>query len=84
MECYMNSYVITALSCLLAAGSINCQAQETQRIEQFSNSNVTVWKTIIYPTVKQTLGMHRHEHDRVLVALTDGELKITNNKGAIH
>lgn len=28
--------------------------------------------------------MHRHDHDRVIVALTDGVLKVTNNKGQTH
>lgn len=28
--------------------------------------------------------MHRHDHDRVVVALTDGLLKIKNNKGGVH
>jgi len=28
--------------------------------------------------------MHRHEHDRVVVAFSDGLLKITNDKGKVH
>lgn len=56
----------------------------TKRIPQFSNDKVKIWKTILYPTSKQILKMHRHEHDRVLVALTGGRLKITNNKGKVH
>ena len=28
--------------------------------------------------------MHRHDYDRVLVALSNGTLKITNNKGDVH
>jgi hypothetical protein len=28
--------------------------------------------------------MHRHDYDRVIVALTDGNLKITNNNGEVH
>jgi hypothetical protein len=58
-------------------------SQTTQRIPQFSNSTVKVWKTIIYPSTKQTLAMHRHDSNRVLVALTNGVLKITNNQGRI-
>lgn len=56
----------------------------SQRIPQFSNDNVVVWETIIYPTSRQGLKMHRHAHDRVVVALSNGTLKITNNKGAVH
>ncbi len=59
-------------------------AQSTTRIPQFSNHQAEVWKTIIYPSESQTLTMHRHHHDRVLVALSDGLLKITNDKGVVH
>lgn len=60
------------------------QARGTQRISQFENDRVNVWQTIIYPSTKQALTMHRHEHDRVLVALNHGLLKITNDTGEVH
>ncbi len=63
---------------------LQADVQATKRIEQFANARVKVWKTIIYPSSNQVLAMHRHEHDRVLVALTDGILKITNNRGEVH
>lgn len=56
----------------------------THRITQFSNDHVSVWKTIIYPSSNDSLEMHRHDHDRVVVALTDGLLKVTNDKGQVH
>lgn len=56
----------------------------TKRIPEFSNTNVNVWKTIIYPTSAANLSMHRHDYPRVLVALTDGVVKVTNNQGKIH
>lgn len=56
----------------------------TTRIAQFSNDKVSVWETVIYPSANQVLKMHRHEHDRVLVAFSDGLLKITNDKGKVH
>ncbi len=59
-------------------------AQKTQRIEQINNDRVIVWKTLIYPSTKQKLVMHRHEHDRVVIALTDGLLKIVTDKGKTH
>lgn len=65
-------------------GIVQAKMESTQRTVQFSNGKVNVWKTIIYPTSGQSLAMHRHEHDRVLVALSDGLLKITNNKGKTH
>ena len=63
---------------------INASPVATQRVAQFSNNKVSVWKTIIFPSVSQGLKMHRHDHDRVLVALDDGKLKITNDKGKVH
>ncbi len=56
----------------------------TKRIEQFANKQVKVWRTVIYPTSSQSLTLHRHDHNRVLVALTNGLLKITNDKGQVH
>lgn len=56
----------------------------TGRIPQFSNEKVSVWETTIYPGKNQVLKMHRHEHDRVLIAFNSGILKITNNKGQVH
>lgn len=58
--------------------------QQTQRIPQFSNAQVEVWETIVYPNKGQVLKMHRHERNRVLVALTDGLLRVTNDKGQSH
>ena len=59
-------------------------AQSTARTAEFSNDKVNAWKTMIYPASNQVLGMHRHDYDRVVVALTHGLLKITNDKGDIH
>ncbi len=56
----------------------------TKRIPELSNEKVNVWKTIIYPTYKAKLKMHRHDYDRIVVALTNGILKVTNNQGKIH
>jgi beta-alanine degradation protein BauB len=48
-------------------------------IPQFDNAAVTVWKTILAPHEK--LGMHRHEHGRVVVALKGGTLTIPQEDG---
>lgn len=69
---------------ILLTGALHAAELSTKRIEQFSNDKVKVWKTIVYPSSHQVLPMHRHDNDRVLVALTDGTLKITNNKGKVH
>lgn len=60
------------------------ESLKTTRIPQFSNEEVTVWQTIIYPHKTEVLKMHRHEHNRVLIALNSGVLKITNDAGKVH
>jgi len=55
-------------------------AVETQRIRQFENARVKVWKSIIAPNAP--LSPHRHEHGRVLVALQGGTVKIVDQSGA--
>lgn len=67
-------------SCVLA----ETQPEVTHRATEFSNDKVNVWKTLLLPGQNQQLQMHHHEHDRVLVALTNGEIKVTNNKGETH
>ena len=51
----------------------------TRREPQFENDQVRVWKSIILP--KQPLVLHRHEHGRVLIALTDGQLEVVDHSG---
>ncbi|ETO92392.1 hypothetical protein [Legionella oakridgensis] len=75
---------ILGFSYFLSAGNLYANSKSSHRIPQFANNEVTVWKTVIYPASKQRLPMHRHEHDRVLIALTNGLLKITNNQGKTH
>jgi hypothetical protein len=48
-------------------------------IPQFANEAVTVWKTII--GAHEALGMHRHEHGRVVVALKGGTLTLPQDDG---
>jgi phosphoribosylanthranilate isomerase len=78
----MKFKVALMLVSLLGVGL--AQAQETQRIEQLNNEQVKVWQTIVYPSEKNKLVMHRHDFARVVVALTDGVFKITNDKGKTH
>lgn len=53
---------------------------QTQRVPQFENEEVRVWKSIILP--KQPLAMHRHDHPRVIVALKGGVVEIVEESGA--
>jgi hypothetical protein len=48
-------------------------------IPQFQNDAVTVWKTILAP--HEALGMHRHDHGRVVVALKGGTLALPQDDG---
>ena len=74
------------LASLLVLASANTQAApaHTQRIPQFTNDQVAVWETIVYPSSRQILKMHRHDYDRIIVAFDEGKIKIVNNKGQTH
>lgn len=56
-------------------------AQQTQRVPQFENDDVKVWKSIVLPN--QPLAMHHHDHPRVIIALTDGTMNIVDPAGHI-
>ena len=70
-----------AFSFLAGAGMMwaQQQAQASRREPQFENEQMKVWKSIILP--KQPLTLHRHEHGRALVALTDGQLTVVDKDG---
>jgi quercetin dioxygenase-like cupin family protein len=51
----------------------------TQRVPQFENSHVKVWKSTIVPNAP--LPLHRHDHGRVIVALQGGTMKIVDQTG---
>lgn len=55
------------------------QAMQTQRFPQFENESVKVWKSTVLPN--QPLKMHRHEHPRVIIALTGGTMNIVQQNG---
>jgi quercetin dioxygenase-like cupin family protein len=53
--------------------------QQTQRIPQFDNESVKVWRSVIAPNAPLT--MHRHDHPRVIVALNGGTISIVEDNG---
>ena len=53
---------------------------QTGREPQFENSEVKVWKSFVLPS--SPLPFHRHEHPRVIIALTGGKMKILEESGA--
>lgn len=70
------------ISFLAGAGLVRAQQQNpsaTRREPQFENEHVKVWKSIIMPN--QPLTLHRHDHGRALIALTDGPLDVTDANG---
>ena len=79
----VRAILLASLSFASGAGFVGArqQAPVTRRVPQFENSEVTVWKTIIEPN--QPLVMHRHEHGRTLIALTDGVLQVVDSAGKV-
>jgi beta-alanine degradation protein BauB len=69
-------------SAVLMAASMTLTPQEknqTQRIPQFENGEVKVWKSIVVPNAPLTL--HRHDHPRVIIALAGGTMKVVQQSG---
>ena len=73
------SLVLSVLVFALATSS-SSNEDKTQRIPQFENSHVKVWKSVVLPN--QPLPPHRHEHGRVIIALQGGTMKIAEVSGA--
>jgi hypothetical protein len=69
---------------ILLASFITMRSQSnerrTERIAQFENDDVKVWKSVVLPNAPLT--MHRHEHPRVIIALRGGTMKIVEQNGA--
>ena len=61
---------------LLPAGLV---PQTAPRAPQFENDDVRVWKTTLMPKVE--LPAHRHDHPRVVVALTGGTVRMLAQPG---
>jgi beta-alanine degradation protein BauB len=76
---------LTRAAIVLAAVLIPCtmltsqQTSQAQRIPQFENQDVKVWKTTVMPNAP--LAMHTHDHPRVIVALSGGTMKVVNEDG---
>ena len=51
----------------------------TQRMPQFENAHVKVWKSTIAPNAP--IAPHRHDHGRVIIALQGGTIKIVDQSG---
>jgi len=69
-----------AAAILLAGAGVVTSQQVTRRLPQFENAEVNVWKSVVLPDAP--LVMHTHEHPRVIIALTGGDMKIVTESGA--
>lgn len=68
-----------ALAGFAAGFAVAATQTQTGREPQFENAAVKVWKSRVLPN--DPLPFHRHEHPRVLVALTGGTMKILERTG---
>jgi quercetin dioxygenase-like cupin family protein len=73
----LSSYTRLALA---ATAVVFAQPGTTQRVPQFENDQVKVWRSTVMPNAP--LPLHRHEHPRVIIALTGGTMNIVIQGGA--
>jgi hypothetical protein len=78
-ERLVGTLVLVLVIALQSTGHTRQRAAGTQRIPQFENDSVKVWKSVIVPNGPLTL--HRHDHGRTIVALAGGDLKIIKESG---
>jgi quercetin dioxygenase-like cupin family protein len=66
---------------LLLALTLQAPAAEMQRIPQFENDRVTVWRSVIPPHTQSTF--HRHDRGRTVIGIVGGELKTITPDGRV-
>jgi quercetin dioxygenase-like cupin family protein len=71
--------LLTCLAPLTLLARSEAREPAQTLIPQFENRQVTVWKTVLQPG--ERIGMHRHDHGRVVVALKGGTLGIPQQDG---
>ncbi len=71
--------LVSAMLLIPAAMLTSQQPNPPQRIPQFENGDVSVWKTTVMPHAP--LQMHTHDHPRVIVALEGGTMKVVYEDG---
>ena len=64
---------------LIPVSTLTPQQNPPQRIPQFENEDVAVWKTTVMPNAPLTV--HTHQHPRVIIALSGGTMKVINEDG---
>jgi quercetin dioxygenase-like cupin family protein len=68
-----------ALSGGFALGRSQQPSPTSQRLPQFENDDVRVWRSVVVPGAP--LALHRHDHPRVIIALVGGTMKIAEQNG---
>lgn len=76
----LSFFRIALLSTFVLSELISQTSNQVQRIPQFENDDVKVWKAVIMPNAPLT--MHTHQHARVIIALEGGTMKIVSENGA--
>ena len=71
---FLFAAVLTPIATLICQ-----QSGAPQRVPQFENDEVKVWKTTVMPNAP--LAMHTHEHARVIIPLSGGTMKVVNENG---
>src|SRR5271155_6242050 len=84
MKFQLKLFLIAGLSGAMLFGALlgvrsQQSATQTQRIPQFENDDVKVWRSVVLPN--SPLTMHRHEHPRVIIPLVGGTMKIVESTG---
>ena len=81
MKSFWFRRVVLAVLMLAAVSVVRSEnsATQTQRFPQFENQDVRVWKAVVMPNAP--LMMHRHDHPRVIIALSGGTMKIVDPQG---
>jgi hypothetical protein len=74
--------VLVVPAILLTAIALTPQqpAPQTQRIPQFENDDVRVWRSVVVPNAPLT--MHRHDHARVIIPVVGGSMTIKQQSGS--
>jgi len=73
-------YAAVAAVAFVAGFAVAQQTAQTGRQSQFENPDVKVWKSLVLPN--SPLPLHRHDHPRVIVALSGGTMQIVEESGA--
>ena len=71
--------LVSTIALIPLATLTSQQAGQVQRTPQFENDEVAVWKTVVTPNAPLT--MHTHQHPRVIVALSGGNMKVIYEDG---